>query len=89
MFSLSNGNEYSAQCVMHNTKFVQKLAFAYRNCPLSLVSAHRYALVDAAIYYGSITIAIRARFGYNTLRDAYDSYSNRARIAINVIGPLD
>jgi len=24
------------KCVMYNTKFVQKLAFAYRNCTLSL-----------------------------------------------------
>ena len=28
----SIGNEYHTQCVMHNTKFVQKLAFTYRNC---------------------------------------------------------
>jgi len=28
----SIGNEYHTQCVMHNTKFVQKLAFTYGNC---------------------------------------------------------
>jgi len=43
---LSNGNEYPTQCVMYNIKFVQKLAFAYRNCPLSLeTTKHFQALI--------------------------------------------
>ena len=37
--------KYPAQCVMcrPNTKFVQKLAFAYRNCPLSLEATKHFA----------------------------------------------
>ena len=34
------------------------------------------------LLHGPITIAIRARFGYNTLRDAYDSSAIRARYNI-------
>ena len=30
------------QCVMYNTKFVKKLAFAYRNCLLSLETAKHF-----------------------------------------------
>jgi len=31
-------------------------------------------------YYNCDTSTIRARFGYNTLRDAYDSSTNRSRM---------
>ena len=52
-FCLSNGNEYPAQCVMYNTKFVQKLAFAYRNCPLSLeATKHFQAYINSLLWSG-------------------------------------
>ena len=46
----SNGNEYPAQCVMCNTEFVQKLAFAYRNCLLSLETTNILLLVDKMLH---------------------------------------
>jgi len=47
----SNGNEYPAQCVMCNTEFVQKLAFAYRNCPLSPeTTKHFQAYINSLLW---------------------------------------
>jgi len=38
---------------MYNTKFVQKLAFAYRNCPLSLeTTKHFLAYTDSFLWSG-------------------------------------
>ena len=47
----SNGNEYPAQCVMCNSKFfLKKLAFAYRNCPLSLkTTKHFQAYINSLL----------------------------------------
>ena len=37
---------------MYNTKFVQKLAFAYRNCPLSLETAkHFQAYINSLLWF--------------------------------------
>jgi len=38
---------------MYNTKFVQKLAFAYRNCPLSLeITKHLQAYINSLLRSG-------------------------------------
>ena len=40
----------SHRCVMYDTKFVQKLAFAYRNCPLSLeTTKHFQAYINSLL----------------------------------------
>ena len=45
-------------------------------------AVRRWNATQSVAAYGPITIAIRARFGYNTLRDAYDSSAIRARYNI-------
>jgi len=48
---LSTDNEYKTQYVIYHTKFVQKLAFTYRNCPLSLETIkHCLARIDSLLW---------------------------------------
>jgi len=69
---------------MYNTKFVQKLAFAYRNCPLSLETtkhfqAYTVVKVDRRIRWHYTTTILRLRIGARLTRYRNCKFHNFAR----------